>query len=269
MESQEEHQEDTDRPTGEQNGPEIVVAQHETGEDFTRRRQASVEEIPDDADNVQRRLAQQSSLDESIHPSRSSSAAPPQLRPEAPTTSATNAPSSGAPSPMIFPTGMMDMDENTRQRPSHLSQATVPDLPAAPSDFPSPASSPAGTPFNLGAPPDAFPPVSNLQSFPPPTSSAAQPPQAAAHQAWQHPQGAPSPDQGKNVPPSVTSVPPPSASQQPPRSVPSGTGADSNIHEDAIAQAQKHARWAVSALNFDDIDTATKELRNSLKFLGS
>jgi len=35
-----------------------------------------------------------------------------------------------------------------------------------------------------------------------------------------------------------------------------------------ISLAQKHAKWAVSALNFDDVPTAVKELRNALAALG-
>ncbi|PYH50039.1 uncharacterized protein BP01DRAFT_370622 [Aspergillus saccharolyticus JOP 1030-1] len=41
------------------------------------------------------------------------------------------------------------------------------------------------------------------------------------------------------------------------------------VDDQAIALAQKHARWAVSALTFDDINTAIKELRNSLRYLGA
>lgn len=37
----------------------------------------------------------------------------------------------------------------------------------------------------------------------------------------------------------------------------------------AIAKAQKHARWAISALNFEDVPTAVKELRNALETLGA
>ena len=39
--------------------------------------------------------------------------------------------------------------------------------------------------------------------------------------------------------------------------------------DQTIAQAQKHARWAVSALTFDDVNTAVRELKNSLKALGA
>ncbi len=36
----------------------------------------------------------------------------------------------------------------------------------------------------------------------------------------------------------------------------------------AISKAQKHARWAISALNFEDSDTAIRELRAALQTLG-
>ena len=37
----------------------------------------------------------------------------------------------------------------------------------------------------------------------------------------------------------------------------------------AISDAQKHAKWAVSALNFEDVDTAVKELKIALNALGA
>ena len=37
----------------------------------------------------------------------------------------------------------------------------------------------------------------------------------------------------------------------------------------AVANAQKHARWAISALNFEDVPTAVKELREALRVLGA
>ena len=39
--------------------------------------------------------------------------------------------------------------------------------------------------------------------------------------------------------------------------------------EEAILKAQKHARWAISALNFEDVNTAVKELRGALDSLGA
>ncbi|KAI1005458.1 hypothetical protein K3495_g2761 [Podosphaera aphanis] len=37
----------------------------------------------------------------------------------------------------------------------------------------------------------------------------------------------------------------------------------------SIAKAQKHARWAISALNFEDAETAVRELREALHILGA
>ncbi len=39
--------------------------------------------------------------------------------------------------------------------------------------------------------------------------------------------------------------------------------------EDAIMTSQKHARWAISALNFEDVNTAVKELKFALEALGA
>jgi vacuolar protein sorting-associated protein VTA1 len=41
------------------------------------------------------------------------------------------------------------------------------------------------------------------------------------------------------------------------------------IDEQAIMKAQKHARFAISALNFEDVPTAVKELRGALMTLGA
>ncbi|WEW58743.1 hypothetical protein PRK78_004211 [Emydomyces testavorans] len=226
-----------------------------------RERQPSVEEVPDDFDGVQRTLAAQSSANESIHPSRSSSRAPPRPELLPPPTSAHP---SNTPSPTL--PGMMNLDGDLRQRPSHLSQATIPDLPPAPSDFPqsSPVSGPV-TPAHLGTPPDAFPSLNVFQSFPPP---------AVASQQFPPSQRAPSPKEFERVAgarkPSITpsTIPPPPRPVQPMPSY-AQTSGNSVIDEDTMAQAQKHARWAVSALNFDDVNTAVKELRNALRLLGA
>ncbi|CBX95503.1 hypothetical protein LEMA_P026550.1 [Plenodomus lingam JN3] len=52
--------------------------------------------------------------------------------------------------------------------------------------------------------------------------------------------------------------PPPPASQGPLRN-----------DEDSIMEATKHAKWAISALNFEDAATAVKELRIALRALGA
>jgi vacuolar protein sorting-associated protein VTA1 len=39
--------------------------------------------------------------------------------------------------------------------------------------------------------------------------------------------------------------------------------------EEAQMEAAKHAKWAISALNFEDVNTAVKELRLALQSLGA
>jgi vacuolar protein sorting-associated protein VTA1 len=46
------------------------------------------------------------------------------------------------------------------------------------------------------------------------------------------------------------------------------TAAFTGSHKD-INKAQKHAKFAISALNFDDVPTAVQELRNALAALGT
>lgn len=46
------------------------------------------------------------------------------------------------------------------------------------------------------------------------------------------------------------------------------SGNPANIDDLAMANAQKHAKWAISALNFEDVSTAVRELRKALELLG-
>ena len=41
------------------------------------------------------------------------------------------------------------------------------------------------------------------------------------------------------------------------------------VDDQAMTEATKHARWAISALNFEDVPTAVKELRKALEMLGA
>lgn len=54
-----------------------------------------------------------------------------------------------------------------------------------------------------------------------------------------------------------------------PHLAPSAVGNATMVDERSMAQAQKHARWAISALNFEDVNTAVRELRNALQSLGA
>ncbi|KKA28559.1 hypothetical protein TD95_002907 [Thielaviopsis punctulata] len=76
------------------------------------------------------------------------------------------------------------------------------------------------------------------------------------------------------TPASTTSVPVPvSTSTSASASTPTPTWQPPKNHsfsadEADLAKAQKHAKWAISALNFEDVPTAVKELRNALAALG-
>lgn len=232
--------------------PEVQAFDESVAEQASKPRQASVEEIPDEADRLARQMAHRSSLDESLHPSRASSlprqtGAP---EPEIPSVPR-NAPGS--------PAQRMDVDPHSGglELPSTPgavgSSAGVPDLP----DTPGSSHAHATQPHNA------------FQSFPPPTAS----PSVAA------------PDPATFYDPSIASghIPPPAASPSSaarapvartpapaPAPAPAAPSQPSHgVDDHSISLAQKHARWAVSALTFDDVDTAVKELRNSLRYLGA
>ncbi|PLB45119.1 DUF605-domain-containing protein [Aspergillus steynii IBT 23096] len=205
-------------------------------------RQPSVEDVPDE-------------------PSAQPSGSTPTL-PQVPTSFADiQPPHQNAPSPA------MDLDHD---------QGAPLNLPSAPDTFASSASAPnlPDTPTQIGrhhssGDPNAF------QSFPPPSSSPDRSPAGTPFdaKAFYNQSGPPS------LPAQTSPGPLPVVSRPTPHSVPSTahipvapTPSQANtpaVDDNAIAQAQKHARWAVSALTFDDVNTAIKELKNSLKQLGA
>ncbi|KAJ5617266.1 hypothetical protein N7537_002380 [Penicillium hordei] len=213
--------------------PDVQAFDESVAEQASRPRQASIEEIPDESDRLGRELARKSTLDESLHPSRTSSM--PRGPPEIPSVPR-NAPGS--------PLQPMDVDEtNTGGL----------DLPSTPATIGGSSSVP-----RLPDTPTAF------QSFPPPSEepSVSTPDPASFYDT---------PGPSAPIPPPVAPafVPSPAANVQaaPAPYIPSQPS--HGLDDDTVQLAQKHARWAVSALNFDDVDTAIKELRNSLKYLGA
>lgn len=148
-------------------------------------------------------------------------------------------------------------------------------LPSAPNTFASETSPKLpDTPTNIGAHHQSKP-SNEFQSFPPPSTM---PPT--------NPAPAPAPhnvDSFYNVPsaggpshPVPPSGPGRGVPYQPPVATPPvaapatySQAPSHGLDDQAISLAQKHARWAVSALTFDDVNTAIKELRNSLKQLGA
>ncbi|CAG7985753.1 unnamed protein product [Penicillium salamii] len=191
-------------------------------------RQASIEEIPDESDRLGRDLARKSTIDESLHPSRTSSAPRQPATPEIPSVPQ-NAPGS------------------LPQANAHHDQAGGLNHPSTPATI--------GSTPNLPDTPTAF------QSFPPPPTDTSASDPASFYDA---------PASNYTPPPAApTFVPSPAAhapvAPEPYVPVQPSHGVDDN----SVQLAQKHARWAVSALTFDDVDTAIKELRNSLRYLGA
>jgi len=175
------------------------------------------------------------------------------------------------------------LGESTLPTDSSLPQA--PQAPS-PSDFyqnrasPPPTSQPSQSqsphnPFPSPPPQNTYrsPPGVNPYAAPPQVPQTSQQPLMFQPTASQpNPYSAPSP-QPPRQPPQPTSqyarppqqnpysqpsAPPPASSQGPFRD-----------DERSIAEAQKHAKWAISALNFDDAATAVKELRIALQALGA
>lgn len=79
----------------------------------------------------------------------------------------------------------------------------------------------------------------------------------------------PSDQTGPILTPSVPASAPPTPKVSQEQFSSSTTSATIQIDDAAIAQAQKHAKWAISALNFDDVPTAVKELKIALSALGA
>ncbi|RDA91342.1 hypothetical protein CP533_0015 [Ophiocordyceps camponoti-saundersi (nom. inval.)] len=113
-------------------------------------------------------------------------------------------------------------------------------------------------------------------SFAPPDPMSMSPPVTQAN----HPNSPPGPSAPHFIPssprvpnaPEVSSPPFRATAVSPPVFSPSQASsvaprAPTTSHRD-INEAQKHAKWAISALNFDDVPTAIKELRNALHKLG-
>ena len=88
------------------------------------------------------------------------------------------------------------------------------------------------------------------------------PPQALAPPAQPPPPAAPILQPGP-IPAPVPVV------QQPPTIARSAPASGYKTDDEAVMLAQKHARWAISALNFEDVGTAVKELGLALRSLGA
>ncbi|GKT97183.1 LOW QUALITY PROTEIN: vacuolar protein sorting-associated protein vta1 like protein [Colletotrichum tofieldiae] len=165
-------------------------------------------------------------------------------------------------------------------------QSSVLDLPSVPTanDLNPPA------PQNQGYfdPPEQFPPSPLSQTGANDTAASANAPTVALRRILDGPIFQPGEccltvAAASNTPSNVTKTPPPPAPKQfkPPPIAPQpkapvvpashNSWAPSSAPSDEmdLPKAQKHAKWAISALNFEDVPTAVKELRNALAALGA
>jgi vacuolar protein sorting-associated protein VTA1 len=185
-------------------------------------------------------------------------------------------------------------ESTTHGRSSSIGGGYFPTLPSAPADTtmpdaqadltdiahqPPPASMHAAHSFYSALQQPAAPPSSLIDAsapglgdpsqLPPPTHMPAPGPSippAASPAAFHHPHAPVQPSiPAVASPPIVTPVQPPPAPatvQAPP---PGGYRTD----DESVMEAQKHAKWAISALHFEDVNTAVKELRVALQALGA
>lgn len=114
-------------------------------------------------------------------------------------------------------------------------------------------SSPSAAPWLQPPPPHIQAQLQQQRQQPPPQAPVPAPAPAPAPAPTQAPTGQPT---------GQPTGPPARTGQGPP---PGGYNTD----DESTMAAQKHARWAISALNFEDVNTAVKELRLALGSLGS
>lgn len=251
---------DAQAPTGAPSGPRPVSVEEVA--DSESKRNSAVVSLPDTTAAVPSPLARE---DMTL----------PDAAPESPSASQFYTSQPGQQQPEYF-------DPQGAAPPAMPSPMSPPLAPSAPSDLPQ-----AWTPS---------PPPSANAPFPPPSAPATGPPTFApssdATPAVASPPINPPPSSYMDMTPNPSIarpvIPPPSAAAAPPivpqmvRQNPpapvvapvvapaAAPPASGYITDDlAIAKAQKHARWAISALNFEDVPTAVKELRNALETLGA
>lgn len=277
--------------------PEISVAPHSSDvqmtDDHSSQRaayQPSIEEVPDGHDPSDAYRSQKLAADGSQLPSR----APP-LSPQL--GHASSIPAEIAPS--------SDDVENFYQRPSvpDVSPLQSPDrgrngsvgsgyFPRAPgtdrNHEQNTMDNVHGNGLDLSSPPNlpdssSLPPPSSIPSQDPPSTPAGAFPSdplpsinpnyasrvSASAAGFGHQQSKPPPVEPSRYPQPMASseIPPRQASFS--QSLQHSSVPPAVVDEEALAKAQKHARWAISALNFEDVNTAIKELRSALESLGA
>ncbi|KAM0164270.1 hypothetical protein ACHAQE_002845 [Botrytis cinerea] len=244
-------------------------------------RQASVEDVIDEQDQLEAKLARQSSIDRSLHPSEQVSAHGSPTNKSAPFEPY---PRDGFPYTAVQDDNVSPLEPSPKDRNGSIEGGYFPEVPtftSEPRDSTLPTAPAPDTTFDLGLPdtsslaaPEISPgmrPSPDFQSFPPPTLPGEQPSDTAPQDFYRQP---PPLGQGNvHAPPTnqiYQSEPPPSDTFTAPIVPPvTQSRGQLNTDDEAIAKAQKHARWAISALNFEDAETAVKELRAALQTLGA
>ncbi|KAL8741141.1 MAG: hypothetical protein Q9190_006224 [Brigantiaea leucoxantha] len=259
--------------------------------------QPSIEDVPDEHDNLEHRLAQRSSIDQSLHPSRAPSV--PRQPEHLPTDNDQTVSPNISGEEYYQNSSTIDVspiNSSPTARKGSIGGGYFPQIPHS-NQMPHSGSAPPVQPGVLDASPLPSPP--DMSALPPETSI---PPGIPQHPFMPRADPVPSfsptninqntmpdlaPRQTPSYPHQLTTVPPsrpvtmhptqPPIPQPRPASThasfnpPLEANADSQVvvTEEAILKAQKHAKWAISALNFEDVPTAIKELRGALRSLGA
>ena len=135
------------------------------------------------------------------------------------------------------------------------------------------------TPANLSDPtaPTVAPTLPDIEPTGPPSSSTFAPPPNAVEDFYTQQPSQP-PPQSLSTPPVKSPFVPPQvaaplpvrqAAPPPQQSAPTPAATAYRTDAEAVALAQKYAKWAISALNFEDVPTAVRELRKALETLGA
>jgi vacuolar protein sorting-associated protein VTA1 len=248
----------------------------------TKPRQASVEEVPDEQDKIEARLARQSSIDQSLHPSAQVSArGSPSTKPAG---GFEPYPRDGFPYTAVQDDNVSPLEASPNDRNGSVGGGYFPEVPTftGESQDTTLPTAPADDALDLGLPdhPSAAPgqhPDPDFKNFSPPSVSEVSAPPSQGFDRQASPPNPPPPEvQHFGAPPvqpqQQTYQPSPQQYAPPPAPVPAPAQLRNqrlNTDDMAIAKAQKHARWAISALNFEDAETAVKELRAALQTLGA
>ena len=251
---------------------------------------ASVEAVPNEDDSLKPHQDQQPSTDQNLRPQNSLAT---ETKNEA---SLSHDPANyynHANDPEISFSGALADADGFSRRSSHFqgipgsaNEDHIPPLPTAPPNDLDSYKAKAESLSRLNAdennvaqvhePVQDFQRPSILQSFPPPSThqqtmadTLASPPTSYFSQPLKMPASSSTKVQNSNHPayfneqdPSSVSIPSAPPSQK-------LNQAEFLTDEEAILKAQKHAKWAISALNFEDVNTAVKELRGALASLGA